>query len=68
MDAQTELNLLETAYQNYLGTGIVSYTVNGKSVQKVDIGWLTRRLDELRAIVYRQTNGLFQAAQNRPPE
>ena len=68
MDPQAELSLLETAYANYLQRGIASYSLNGRTVSYADIKWLTSRMDELRAIVYRQNNGLFQVAQNRRPE
>ena len=72
MDAPTELALLETAYQNYLSSGIASYTIHSdqgsRSVVRIPFKELISRLDALRAIVWRQQNGMMQAAQNRLPE
>lgn len=68
MDAQTELTLLETAYSNYVSNGVASYTINGRTVQKVDIKWLTQRMDQLRAQVYRANSGMFGVGQFRRPE
>lgn len=72
MDPQTELNLLETAYQNYLTGGVASYTIStdqgSRTVTLPNFQWLVQRVDELRALIYRQNNGMFQAAQNRTPE
>lgn len=69
MDPQTELTLLETAYTNFLSGGAVqSYTIAGRTVMKADMKWIAARMDQLRAVVQRQTSGMFFAAQNRRPE
>lgn len=68
MTPQDELTMLETAYATIITGGVQSYAINGRQLTRLDIQFITRRMDELRAIIYRQTNGMFQAAQNRPQE
>lgn len=69
MDPAAELALLETAYGNYITNGIAEYrTEGGRSVRRVNVEWMTTRMDQLRAIVYRQNNGICTVAQNRQPE
>ena len=68
MDATTELNLLETAYTSLLTGGIQSYSINGRSVTKNNMTFIVARMDQLRAIVYRQSNGMCSVARMRKPE
>ncbi|HSZ58570.1 MAG TPA: hypothetical protein VK797_23080 [Tepidisphaeraceae bacterium] len=72
LDPSTELALLETAYQNYITSGIASYTIGTdqghRQVTKINILQLITRMDQLRAMVWREQNGMFQAANNRLPE
>lgn len=68
MDATTELNLLETAYVSLLTGGIQSYSINGRSVTKNNMDRIIARMDALRAIVYRQSNGMCSVARMRKPE
>jgi hypothetical protein len=68
MTAQQELDLLETAYTSLLTGGVQSYTINGRSLTRLDFRYITERMDTLRAVVYRQTNGMMQAARNRKAE
>lgn len=68
MTASEELTLLESAYTTYLTTGVASYSVDGRSVTRVSIEWLTKRIDQLRSQVARETTGSFYAAQLRNPE
>lgn len=68
MDPTTELTLLETAYASILSGGIKSYAVNGRMVTKLDLPWITTRMDQLRAIIFRQTNGMCSVGRFRNPE
>ena len=68
MDPQTELNLLTTAYQNLLSGGIKEYSINGRTLTRLDAVWLVSRMDELRSMIYRQSNGMFAVGQFRTPE
>ena len=68
MTAQEELTLLETAYTSLLTGGVQSYTINNRSVTKLDFSWMIKRIDQLRAQVARETTGGWFAAQFRNPE
>lgn len=68
MTAQEELTMLETAYTAIMDRGVNSYSVNGRQLTMLDVRWMTERIDILRATVNRGTNGMFNAARNRPPE
>lgn len=68
MTAQAELTLLETAYEAILTGGVSSYSVNGRSLTKLDLAWIASRMDTLRAQVARETRGSFFAASFRKPE
>ena len=68
MDPNAELALLETAYTSLLTGNIKSYSINGRMTTRNDIAWITTRMDQLRAIVYRQTNGMCSVARMRNPE
>lgn len=68
MDAQTELTMLETAYTTIISGGVSSYSINGRALTILDLDTIIKRMDILRAAVYRQGNGMFHAARNREPE
>jgi hypothetical protein len=69
MDPQSELTMLETAYANFLNGGAVqSYTLNGRSLTRVDMQWMVTRMDTLRVVIARQTQGGASVSQFRPPE
>lgn len=68
MDATTELNLLETAYTSLVTGNIKSYSINGRMTTRNDLAWIATRMDQLRAIVYRQSNGMCSVARMRKPE
>jgi hypothetical protein len=65
MTAEAELALLETAYEAILTGGAQEYSLKDRSVTKLDIGWMSQRIDALRAQVQRQTYGMFNAARFR---
>lgn len=65
MTAAQELSTLETVYAEWLAAGCPKqWQINGKQVQ-VDTEFMTRRLNELRAQVARQTSGSFRLSQFR---
>ena len=71
MTHQEELTALETAYSGILSGGaIVSYSINGRSVTKSDIRWMTERIDQLRLLVARETGAasMFYASKFRKAE
>jgi hypothetical protein len=68
MTNQEELTLLETAYTTLLGGGVQSYSINGRSVTRLDFSWMIKRIDQLRAAVARETTGGWFAGQFRDPE
>jgi hypothetical protein len=71
MDAMTateELALLEAAYTSIITGGAQSYSINNRSITKLDIEWMTGRMEALRVIVDRQANGGVRVAQMRTPE
>jgi hypothetical protein len=47
---------------------VQAYKINGREFTKLDIGWMGRRMDMLRAQVARQTNGGAFVARFRDPE
>ena len=68
MTAQEELTLLEEAYEALLTGGVQSYSINGRSLTRLNLTEITRRIDVLRAQVARAGTGLMRAARNRRPE
>lgn len=68
MDPTAELTMLETAYTSLVTGRIKSYSINGRMTTYNDLAWLTTRMDQLRAIVYRQNNGMCSVARMRNPE
>lgn len=68
MTAQDELTMLEASYTALLQGGVASYQINGRMATKFDIDWMSKRMDKLRAIVDRQTNGAIRVASMRPQE
>ncbi len=68
MDPTAELALLEAAYTAILAGQAQEYQIGTRRVTKLDMDWLTRRMDMLRAQVTRQTNGMVFAGQFRKPE
>jgi hypothetical protein len=65
MTAQEELTLLQTAYTAILTGGVQEYALKDRSVSKLDINWMSKRIDQLRAQVQRETYGMFNAARFR---
>lgn len=68
MDAAAELALLETAYTNFIRTGVASYSINGRSITYRSIDEVTKRMDLLKIQIARAASGTFQASQFRDPE
>ena len=62
MTATQELTLLEAAYTTALsGGGYSDISMNGRMV-RVDLVWLTKRIDQLRAQVAQEASGGTWAA------
>lgn len=69
MTAQEELTALETAYSAWIGAGCPqAYSYNGRMVTKASADWMSKRIDQLRAVVARNTGSMFFASQFRNPE
>jgi hypothetical protein len=68
MTAAAELQLLEDAYTSILTGKVQSYTLNGRQVTRLDFKAITERMDILRGVIARQTNGGAFVARFRDPE
>ena len=71
MTASEELTLLEAAYTALLQGGAQSYSINGRSLTKLDAVWMCKRMDTLRAQVVRDdptSGGMFSVARFRNPD
>ena len=69
MTAQTELTALETSYLAWISAGMPqSYTINGRTFTRADMEKMTARLDWLRKLVDRETNGSTAVSAFRKPE
>ena len=68
MTAQEELALIDEAIRAILSGGVASYSINGRSLTKLDYRMLVQRKAELEAQIAQQTGGMFVASQFRRPE
>jgi hypothetical protein len=68
MTINEELSLLEDAYSAIMTKGVKSYRIGDRELTRLDLPFITSRMDQLRAASYRQSNGMMQAARNRMPE
>lgn len=67
MTAAQELASLESAYEAWIKAGCPqSYTHEGRTVTKASAEWMSKRIDDLRAVVARQTAGGFLGVRFRP--
>lgn len=68
MTAQEELALIDEAIRAILSGGVASYSINGRSLTKLDYRMLVQRKAELEAQIAQQAGGMFVASQFRRPE
>lgn len=68
MTAQEELDMLEDAYESILTGKVQSYAVAGQQVTRLNLEFIVRRMDALRAAVARAANGGVFVARMRDPE
>jgi hypothetical protein len=68
MTATEELALVDAAITTILGGTVQAYSINGRSVNRLDIRWLTERKSQLEQAISRESTGLFYAGQFRKPE
>lgn len=57
MTPAEELTALESAYAALLSGGVQSYSINGRSLSRLDARWMAERMDQLRFLVARESNG-----------
>lgn len=55
IDYQARLTQVQAAIAAILGGGVQSYTVDGRSLTKLDLDWLTKEENRLIAKVNRQS-------------
>ncbi len=67
-DAQTELNLVNTAITNLITGGLQSYGVGGRNATKITLAELREQRKQLQWIIARLGGGMFTVAQFRNPE
>jgi hypothetical protein len=68
MTIDQELTLLETAYSAILTKGVQSYKIGDRELTRLDLPFITARMDILRAQQIRATSGCSFASQFRKPE
>jgi hypothetical protein len=68
MTANEELTLLENAYSAILTKGVKSYRVGDRELTRLDLPFITDRMDILRAAVQRASTGMAFVSQFRRPE
>lgn len=62
------LSDVETAIQQTLSSNAVSYSIGGRTVQRLPLKDLYAMRQQLQLAVNRDANGIFYAAQFRRPE
>ena len=68
LSAATELELTGLAIEALLTGGAQSYSIGARTVTKLDLNSLQKRMDELRRQVYRESGGgMFRKAVIRRP-
>jgi hypothetical protein len=67
IDYAARLALVQAAIQNILSGSAQSYSIDGQSVTKLDLGWLTREEERLQSKVNRlaRSGGAFRQAAPR---
>lgn len=67
LDYAARLELVRAAISSLLGGKVQSYTIDGMSVTKLDLAWLTKEEERLVAKVARQSrrSGAFRQAAPR---